>query len=134
MSIFGRFNRKEKMETRTLEIDENLYDKLTYLSKYVYDASINKLVNASIEELINKENIKFYKPSRSSYIARSFLIRESYLDKLYMLKKKYRISIYMLVNIAIKNALDEWEETTDEKTVDEYKNGYEKIVDKSCKI
>ena len=108
MSIFGRFYKKEKMETRTLEIDENLYDKLTYLSKYVYDASINKLVNASIEGLIDNENIKFYKPGRSSYIARS--------------------------NIAIKNALDEWEETTDENTVNEYKKGYEKIVDKSCKI
>ncbi len=54
--------------------------------------------------------------------------------QLYILKKKYRISIYMLVNIAIKNALDEWEKTTDENTVNEYKKGYEKIVDKSCKI
>ncbi|MCI9063868.1 MAG: hypothetical protein HFJ17_04630 [Clostridia bacterium] len=120
MTIFSKFYKKEKMLSRTLEIDETLYEKLNYLSKNVYDASINKLVNASIEELIDSENIKFYKSTRNSYISRSFLIRESFLEKLYILKKKYRISIYLLVNIAIKNAIDEWEETTNEKEFEEY--------------
>lgn len=109
MSTFCRFYKKEKLINRTLEIDEDLYEKLSYLSKNVYDASINKLVNASIEELLKTENIKIYEPKRNSYVARSFLIRESFLEELYKLKKKYRISIYLLVNIAIKNAIDELE-------------------------
>ncbi len=115
MSIFSRFYKKEKMLSRTLEIDEDLYEKLEYLSKNVYDASINKLVNASIEEIIKTEDIRIYKTKRNSYVARSFLIRESFLEKLYILKNKYRISIYLLVNIAIKNAIDEFEETTEKQ-------------------
>ena len=103
------------MLSRTLEIDEDLYEKLEYLSKNVYDASINKLVNASIEEIIKTEDIRIYKTKRNSYVARSFLIRESFLEKLYILKNKYRISIYLLVNIAIKNAIDEFEETTEKQ-------------------
>ena len=51
MSIFSRFYKKEKMLSRTLDIDEDLYIKLNYLSKNIYDASINKLVNAAIEVL-----------------------------------------------------------------------------------
>ena len=119
MSIFNRFYKKEKMLSRTLEIDDCLYEKLEYLSENVYDASINKLVNAAIEEIIETENIKFYKPKRNSYVARSFLIRESFLEELYLLKKKYRISIYLLVNIAIKNAIDEWEETAENEIIEQ---------------
>ena len=106
MTAFDRFYKKEKMLSRTLEIDEGLYEKLQYLSKNVYDASINKLVNVAIEDLIKSENIVFYKPKKNFYVSRSFLIRESFLESLYVLKGKYRISIYLLVNIAIKNAID----------------------------
>lgn len=45
MSIFSKFYKKEKMLSRTLEINEDLYEKLIFLSDTVYDASINKLVN-----------------------------------------------------------------------------------------
>ena len=107
MSTFDRFYKREKLVNRTLEIDEDLYEKLIDLSKNVYDASINKLVNAAIEELLKTENIIIYEPKRNLYVSRSFLIRESFLEGLYYLKKKYRISIYLLVNIAIKNSVDE---------------------------
>lgn len=107
MATFDRFYKREKIINRTLEIDEDLYEKLAYLSKNVYDASINRLVNASIEELLKTEDIKIYESKRNSYVARSFLIRESLLEGLYKLKKKYRISIYLLVNIAIKNSVQD---------------------------
>lgn len=119
MSIFSKFYKKETMLSRTLEINEDLYEKLIFLSDNVYDASINKLVNAAIEELIRTEDIKFYKPVRNSYVSRSFLIRESFLDELYNLKKKYRISIYLLVNIAVKNALEDWEDNEKVKFLEE---------------
>lgn len=60
MSCFSKFYKKEKLLSRTLEIDETLYCELEKLSKEVYDASINKLVNAAIEEIIEKENIRLY--------------------------------------------------------------------------
>ena len=106
MSYFDRFYYKEELISRTLDIDEELYEKLEYLSKNIYDASISKLVNASIEGLIESEDVKVYKRKNSSYVSRSFLIRKSFLDGLYELKNKYRVPIYLLVNIAIKNELE----------------------------
>ena len=105
MSCLGRLYRKEKLISRTLDIDEELYYKLEFLSKERYDASISKLVNISVEELIKTEDIQIYKRKNNSYISRSFLLRESLLEGLYELKSKYRIPIYLLVNIAIRNVL-----------------------------
>ena len=105
MSCLGRLYRKEKLISRTLDIDEELYYKLEFLSNERYDASISKLVNISIEELVRTENVQIYKRKNNSYVSRSFLLRESVLDGLYELKSKYRISIYLLVNIAIRNVL-----------------------------
>ena len=101
MSCLGRLYRKEKLISRTLDIDEELYYKLEFLSNERYDASISKLVNISIEELVRTENVQIYKRKNNSYVSRSFLLRESVLDGLYELKSKYRIPIYLLVNIAM---------------------------------
>ena len=60
------------MISRTLDIDENLYLELERLSNDVYDASISKLVNAAIEELIKKEDINIYENKNKSYVSRSF--------------------------------------------------------------
>lgn len=61
MSCLGRLYRKEKLISRTLDIDEELYYKLEFLSKERYDASISKLVNISVEELIKTEDIQYIK-------------------------------------------------------------------------
>ena len=107
MSFCSKFYRKEKLISRTLEIDEELYNQLEFLSKEIYDASISKLVNAAIEDLLETEDIQIYKRKNNSYVSRSFLIRDSLLEGLYELKKKYRVPIYLLVNIAIRNELEE---------------------------
>lgn len=105
MTCFSKFYKREKLVSRTLDIDEELYFELERLSNEVYDASISKLVNAAIENLIDTENIQIYERKKTSYVSRSFLIRASFLDGLYELKKKYRVPIYLLVNIAIRNVL-----------------------------
>lgn len=107
MSCFQKFYKKEKLISRTLEIDETLYYELEILSKEVYDASISKLVNAAIEEIIKTEDIKLYEKKNTLYVTRSFLIRNSFWEGLYDLKKKYGVSIRLLVNIAIRNVLIE---------------------------
>lgn len=112
MSCFNKLCKKEKLVSRTLDIDEDLYYELEYLSKNIYDASISKLVNICIEELIDTEKIELYTRKNNSYISRSFLIRDSLLDGLYELKRKYRIPIYLLVNIAIRNSLIEENQQT----------------------
>lgn len=115
MTCFSRFYKKEKKVSKTLDIDENLYSKLEILSNQVYDASISKLVNAAIEELIKKEEINIYENENKAYVSRSFLIRESLIDGIYELKSKYRISICLLVNIAVRNAIIEEEKESTEK-------------------
>jgi hypothetical protein len=114
MSTFNRFYKREKIFNRTLDIDEELYTKLEYISKYILDASVNKLVNAAIEELIKTEDVKVYKILNSNYVTRSFAIKESLVEGLYDLKSEYGISIRALVNIAIKNALEELERDSPE--------------------
>lgn len=54
MSCFNKFDKKEKFADKTLSIDEELYNELTRLSNDVYMASINKLVNSAIEDLVKK--------------------------------------------------------------------------------
>ncbi len=105
MSCFKKFYKREKIISRTLEIDETLYCELEKLSKEVYDASISKLVNASIEELLKTEKIQLYERENMLYVTRSFLIRNSFWEGLHRLKIKYGISIRLLVNIAIRNVL-----------------------------
>lgn len=107
MSYFSRFYKKENLISRSLDIDEELYSELENLSKNVYEASISKLVNASIEMLVETENIQLYERKNKSYVSRSFLIREGLLNGLYNLKEKYRVSICLLVNVAVRNALIE---------------------------
>lgn len=109
MSSFEKFDKKEKVIPRTIEIEDDFYLILEKLSKEIYDASINKLVNAAIENLIKKENIQTYKRGDKIRLTRTFLLRESVLKGLYELKKKYGLPIYLLVNIAIRNALIEEE-------------------------
>lgn len=105
MSAFDRYYKKEIMISRKLNIEEEMYIKLEDLSKNVYDASINKLVNSAIEELLKTEKIQLYNIKGKNYVFRSFLIRQSFLEGLYELKYKYKISINLLVNIAIKNII-----------------------------
>lgn len=107
MSYFSKFDKKEKIESRTVEIDDSFYEILEKLSKEKYDASINKLVNAAIEKLIETEQIETYDQTNRTRITRTFLLRKSLIDGLYDLRKKYRIPLYLLVNIAIRNALKE---------------------------
>ena len=109
MGIFDRFYKKEKLIKKTIEIDENLYEKLKEISDNEISASVNQLINACIERLILNENIKMYvKPKDEISIKHSLLIRESFVDGLEQLKDKYDISIYKLVNMSIYDALNEY--------------------------
>lgn len=107
MSVFDRFYDKEKLIRKTVEIDNDLYDKLSEILKGKYNTSVNMLINASIEDLIKTENINLYaKEDKYSTMKRSLLIKESFSNGLNKLKEKYNISISKLINMAIKNAVN----------------------------
>ena len=102
--------KKDKNLQKKIEIDNSLYEKIEELSKKKYNASVNKIVNVAIIELIESEDIKLYqRPKNELAVAHSFLIRETSFQKLEELREKYGISVYKLVNIAIKNVIDEIE-------------------------
>lgn len=109
MSCLEKLNKREELINRTLEIDEELYYKLEYLSKEKYEASISKIINLAVEELVKTEKVKIYKRKNNSYVVRSVLLRKSVFDGLYELKNKFRVPIYLLVNIAVRNVLIEEE-------------------------
>ncbi len=72
MSCFSRFCKKRNYSKQKLSIDENLYQDLTELSNSTYDASISKLVNAAIEDLITTKNVALYKKENTNQVSRSF--------------------------------------------------------------
>ena len=99
--------KRDNILRKKIEIDNTLYEEIVELTK-VYDASANKIINVAILGLIQSENIKLYKkPDNEISVPHSLLIREEYYKKLEEFREKYGISIYRLVNIAIKNVIDE---------------------------
>ena len=109
MGAFDRFWRRDELIKKNISIDDVLYEKLDRLSKNSYHTSKNQLINACIEELIKSENIKIYKIQRKPTEQRSLLIRKSLFEGLEKLRDKYDLSIYKLLNIAINNAIEEYE-------------------------
>ena len=60
MSVFNKYLlTKDSSVRRRIEIDVSLYEQLADLASNVYDASINKLVNIALIELINTEKVEF---------------------------------------------------------------------------
>ena len=106
MNTFDKYLlKKDKLLKRRIEIDSSLYNKLLDLTQ-IYDASVNKLVNVAILELIKTENVQVYeKPDNEISESHNFAIRESSYNNMEKLKDKYGLSIYKLTNIAIYNAL-----------------------------
>ena len=114
MSVLNRFCAKDELVQKTIEIESSLYDEIEFLSENVYDASISKLINACIDELVETENVKLYKKeSNELFTKHSLILRKNSLENLELLKDKYGISIYKLIHIAIKNVLIEYHKEND---------------------
>lgn len=106
MSIFSCFPKKEELIKRTYEIDLTLYENLEYLSQEIYDASINKLINLSLDDLFHSKKFNLYKrPKNEITVIRSILIRKSLYENMIKYKKAYNLSYNKIINIAIRNAL-----------------------------
>ena len=106
---FYRFYAKEKWINRNIEIEDSLYAELKKLSEDVLDASINKLIDACVENFKIEDNkiVYYKKPENEITIARSIRLRESMWHKLDTFKNDYDISLYKLINMAIKYTLED---------------------------
>lgn len=105
---FYRFYNKEKWFNRNIEIEESLYSELKKISENELDASINKLIDACVENFNIENDVVIYykKPKDELTIARSIRMRESMWNKLDKYKEEYDISLYKLINMSIKYTLD----------------------------
>lgn len=106
---FYRFYKKEKWINRNIEIEDSLYSELKKISENELDTSINKLIDACVENFkIENDSITYYKkPKNEITIARSIRLRESMWNKLDEFKSDYDISLYKLINMSIKYTLDD---------------------------
>ena len=110
MEWYERFLKKEKWIKKSTEIEGNLYDRLKEISESELDASINKIVDACINDLELAEKIVIYKKETNEInVARSVIIRESIYKKLEEMRERYGISISKLMNIAIRNGLNKYD-------------------------
>lgn len=105
---FYRFYPKEKWINRNIEIEDSLYCELKRISDNELDTSINKLIDACVEnyKIENNTVIYYKKPENEITIARSIRLRESMWNKLEKLKSEYDISLYKLINMSIKYTLE----------------------------
>ena len=111
MEPIKRLYKRNQSTTRSLHIDEDLYEKLQYLCENVYDTSVSKLVNICAETALQSKNkIKFYKkPYKTESIYRSILFRKEFYDELIKIRDETGISFSRLVNGSIKNFFEKYE-------------------------
>ena len=93
--------------TKTINIDDSIYNKFKDLSEKVYDATISEIMNIAIEEYIKRNKPNFYgKTENETVTYRTVRLRKLSVDKLDEYSKKTGISFTRLVNGALKEFLD----------------------------
>lgn len=93
---------KNTIKSRSVNIDDSLYDELKRLSKKVYNASISDIVNVALEEYIIRNKPTFYgKPDGETISYRNLRFRKNNVIGLNEIRKTTGISFTRLVNGAI---------------------------------
>ena len=109
-SINKLYSINNKTVKKTVNIDDTLYKKLMKFTKNNYDASFSQVVNVCIEEYIEKNEPSFYeKPKVETVTYRSIMIRKENLDSLQRMHKRTGITVTRLLNCAIKEFLDKYD-------------------------
>ena len=99
-----------KTVKKTVNIEDKLYNQLMKFTKKNYDATFSQVINVCIEEYIERNNPSFYeKPKLETVTYRSIMIRKENLKDLQKMYKKTRISVTRLLNCAVKEFLDKYD-------------------------
>ena len=95
---------------KTVNIDDSLYKKLMKFTKQNFDSSFSEIVNVCIEDYIEKNNPSFYeKPELETVTYRSIMIRKENLNNLQKMYKRTGISVTRLLNCAIKEFVEKYD-------------------------
>lgn len=110
MSAIDRLYKKDNFTVqKSINLEDKLYTELKQLVENEYDATISDVINVCIEDLISSGNIKYYaKPEGEITIYRSIMIRKENVKALNKITKETGISLTRLVNIAMKEFLDNY--------------------------
>lgn len=110
MSAIDRLYKKDNSTVqKSINLEDKLYTELKQLVENEYDATISDVINVCIEDLISSGNIKYYaKPEGEITIYRSIMIRKENVKALNKITKETGISLTRLVNIAMKEFLDNY--------------------------
>lgn len=110
MSAIDRLYKKDNSTVqKSINLEDKLYTELKQLVENEYDATISDVINVCIEDLISNGNIKYYaKPEGEITIYRSIMIRKENVKALNNITKETGISLTRLVNIAMKEFLDNY--------------------------
>ena len=110
---FYRFYQKEKWINRNIEIEDSLYSELKRLSENELDASINKLVDACVENFkIENDSITYYKKPKNE-------ITE---DE----KRKMKILYGGVLEVLVNETLEEYKKIKKEEMNNEAVNAIQK--------
>ncbi len=110
MSAIDRLYKKNNSTVqKSINLEDKLYTNLKQIVENEYDATISDVINVCIEDLISNGNIKYYaKPEGEITIYRSIMIRKDNVEALNKITKETGISLTRLVNIAMKEFLDNY--------------------------
>lgn len=111
MSAIDRlYSINNKTVKKSINIDDSLYKRLMRYIKKNYDATFSEVMNVCIEEYVYENKPSFYeKPENETVTYRSIMIRKENLDNLQKLHKKTGISVTRLLNCAVKEFLDKYD-------------------------
>ena len=111
MSAINRlYSINNKTIKKTVNIDDSLYKRLMKFTKKNFDSSFSEIVNVCIEDYIEKNKPSFYeKPELETVTYRSIMIRKDNLINLQKMYKRTGISVTRLLNCAIKEFLDKYD-------------------------
>lgn len=111
MSAIDRlYSSTNKTIKKSINIDDSLYKKLMRFTKKNYDATFSEVINVCIEEYVYENKPYFYeKPENETVTYRSIMIRKENLSNLQKLHKKTGISVTRLLNCAVKEFLEKYD-------------------------
>ena len=111
MSAVDRlYSINNKTVKKSINIDDSLYKRLMRFTKKNYDATFSEVMNVCIEEYVYENKPYFYeKPENETVTYRSIMIRKENLDNLQKLHKKTGISVTRLLNCAVKEFLEKYD-------------------------
>ena len=111
MSLVDRLYKKGNYTVqKSLNLEDKLYTRLKEIVDSKYDATFSDVVNICVEEMIAKGDVKYYaKPEGEIVIYRSIMMRKNNMEALCKLNRKTGISVTRLINIAIKEFLDDYD-------------------------